>query len=132
VKLFRHFLIVFLVAQMSGLPWLGLQAVSKARQTYRNAQAEGIAAAIKQVPKGKGNCGMCKKIKLAKAQQDRQQRAHGAAQPCQSASAPAVLPPSLMLYPISCDAGCLGVTLLPLKSRLESPPTPPPRWYSFA
>jgi hypothetical protein len=120
-------MVVLLAAQLTGLPWLGLQAVSKARQTYRNVRASGLAAALKQVPKGKGNCRMCKKIKLAKARQDQQQRANGSLAGWQAPSAPAVLAQPLILCAVAGDTDFLRDATLAWVSRVESPPTPPPR-----
>ncbi len=69
----RWLLVAVLVAQLSGLVWVGLLGVSKVIQTARNAQRSGFQVALSRIPKGKGNCGMCQKTSQTQAQQTQQQ-----------------------------------------------------------
>jgi len=120
-------LVVLLAAQLTGVTWLGLQAISKTHQTCRNARQNGVVAALKKLPKGKGNCAMCKKIRLARAKQAQQQRTLGATHDWSPLLSPAVLPQSVALGPVARDEGSVGIGTLWFESRSESPPTPPPK-----
>jgi len=120
-------LVVLLAAQLTGISWLGLLAISKARQTYRNVEQSGLAIALKRIPKGKGNCAMCKKVRLARAQQTRQQHVATQAGCGLPGFSPALLPGDLFVLP-SLDNNSEFVAASPVWHALEhSPPTPPPR-----
>ncbi|MBM3860709.1 MAG: hypothetical protein FJ395_13805 [Verrucomicrobia bacterium] len=127
MKLVRHVLVVLLAAQLAGVTWLGLQAASKARQTCRNATQQGIVAALKRIPKGKGNCAMCKKIRIAKAKQAQEQRGGMPAGFVLPGFAPAVLTGDLFAPPPADNNRAVTAVLTVWHAREHSPPTPPPR-----
>jgi len=107
--------------------WVGLFGVSKTIQTYHHARTTGWVVALKKLPQGSGNCQMCKKIRLAKEQQDRQQsRANTALEQLQSMNL--LHDRGEFTIPIQCRvASRLPITDQSSHCRLECPPTPPPR-----
>jgi hypothetical protein len=125
--LFRHLLVVLLAVQLTGISWLGLLAFSKARQTCRNVKQSGLAIALKQLPKGKGNCALCKKVRLARTQQAQQQHV-GAQVGCGLPGlSPALLPDDVFLLPPADDNNALIAASLVWHTLEHSPLTPPPR-----
>lgn len=127
VKLFRHLVVLLLVAQFTGIPWVGLQGVSKAIQTYRNVRQQGLFLALKQVPKGKGNCGLCQTIRIAQGRQQQQQQMNGATSAWLPALIPALLPTVETVRPLVAGGSVWCVAGVKPPSRSETPPTPPPR-----
>jgi hypothetical protein len=121
----RLAVVVMLLAaiQLVGLPWAALLAASKAAQTYRTARQQGVLAALKSVPKGKGTCGTCKKIRLAKAKADQRR------EPLSTGLQwmPAVLPPGATTMPVHRPARHAPAAVACWMARAESPPIPPPR-----
>jgi hypothetical protein len=121
-------MVVFLlITQLTGVSWLGLQGISKAIQTNRNAQRNGILVALKQLPHGNGNCGMCRKIRQAKTEQNQQQRIHNTASSWMLVLIPSLLPDTtLPISPLQ-DDGRTTDALFAWRARTDAPPVPPPR-----
>ena len=127
MKLVRYVLVVLLAVLLTGLPWLGLKVISKVHQAYRNTHQNGFAFALKQIPKGKDNCSLCKKISLARAQQYAQQHGWGQAGCGLIEFSPALISANLFVIPPLDGNSGLIATLSSWHALAHCPPTPPPK-----
>jgi len=127
VRLIRHLLVVLLAAQLTGVSWLGLQAVSKTRQTCRNVKQHGLVVALQQIPKGKGNCAMCKKVRAARTQQTQQQNVGTQTGSGLPGLSPALLPHDVFLLPPPDNNNDVIAKLSVWHALEQCPLTPPPR-----
>ena len=121
-------LMLLSLMQCVGLHWAGLFAVSKTVQSYQTAQARGLMAAIKQVTKGNGNCGLCQRIQAEKSSEDRQQQRQQTT----------LEQPQGLIFTLDgagiaadihfFDAGRSSTAIRAWSLRSVTPPTPPPRF----
>ena len=109
--------------QLVGLPWVGLFAVSKTVQTYRNLRWEGFTAAVQRIAQGKGNCSLCRKVRVAQAQERQQPRDVES----NLQWTPAILPASVTVRPLLAAHDGLTEAAVMWVARAEPPPFPPPR-----
>ena len=124
-------LMLLALLQCGGLHWFGLYTAAKALQSFKTARSQGMMAAIQGIPKVSGTCGMCRKIHMAKTQENAQQPHR---QPQQKTESQQVQGLNFVIdargfipFIQVRHSDRMSPLVSPWQVRGETPPTPPPR-----